>query len=408
MIWSFKVTFADASGQKGISGWRIEAFDEVQARQMLSVRLRQHGHVATDITNENYNVDNDHPIVAGRNAAIEEVYLKWENALDNVEISLVLPSDSGPADLPSWLPSALWSALYQYNDDARVYAVIDPQLSPFLEHYLTDEIDDHRCAALPLFSLDGSDDAIVENSPWLVDLTLKDNKVPDAPPNALFRVIALYYLEQPGGIFLRSPVGLDEMHRSLRKLTKIRDYGDKWYFNRFWEPEFFLYFISFLSGRNMLSPISHVTGIAAVAGDALLMAACDLTSCISRTHDRDADLDLLFEAGLAMVAMRQARTLEAKYVHGLDPADVYAFAKERLGLEGYDYAHVCMCIDICYGLQSFFGTQAQDALYDNLIARLFDDEGDITLELPLFHGHIMFALSQNIAPHLLRNTFWRS
>jgi len=339
---------------------------------------------------------------------LEEYDVVWLDGANGTEIMLTAPSDIVPKDLPSWLPAQLWAALYATEDGARVYAILDPQLWPFLKESLTDGPVETLCPSAVLFHTENLDDDVAESSPWVVDITLPGSAIPDSPPNRLFADIALHYQEHPAGVFLRSPVDLDEMHRSLRKLTKFQDNDGKWYYNRFWEPEFFLYFISFLAGRRLLAPLNHVTSITAAAEGALLMAPCNLTSCAHAAQDRETDLELLFEAGEAMVALRRARMLEAEYERGLDPADVYALAKSHLHLEGLDYASVCKCIDICFVLQAFFGERAQEALHDQLVGRIFDANGDITLDLPLLHGHVMFALSQNIAPHLLRNTFWRS
>lgn len=42
-----------------------------------------------------------------------------------------------------------------------------------------------------------------------------------------------------GGIFLLSSAPLADIRRQLRKYTRIRDEGGKWYYYRFWEPRVF-------------------------------------------------------------------------------------------------------------------------------------------------------------------------
>ena len=42
-----------------------------------------------------------------------------------------------------------------------------------------------------------------------------------------------------GGILLLSPAPLDQIRKQLRRYTRIRDEGGKWYYYRFWEPRVF-------------------------------------------------------------------------------------------------------------------------------------------------------------------------
>jgi hypothetical protein len=200
------------------------------------------------------------------------------------------------------------------------------------------------------------------------------------------------------------------MHHSLRKLTRL--YDDRsatWYFNRFWEPEFFVYFATHLAGRPLLAPLSHVTGFAVVVDGSVL--AADWTLCrdgnvAATAEDRRIDLNLVFDAGMAMVGLRRARALEAEYKRGQDPVAVFDLARERFVLEGLDYSIMTQCIDIAYVMRGFFGDQAAEALGDRLIERLFDEEGEPRQALALLHGHSMFSLKHNIPPHHLRNVFW--
>jgi len=138
------------------------------------------------------------------------------------------------------------------------------------------------------------------------------------------------------------------------------------------------------------------------------MSNCDLSLSAIAEKDREADLDLLFEAGEAMVSMRHIRGLEAKFALNVDPVDVYSFAQESLMIAGLDYSVMCKCIDISYALLHFYKSEARNALTSSLLERFFDSSDEVTMDFTIFHGHMMFALSQNISPHLLRNNFWRT
>jgi hypothetical protein len=403
MIWQARLSFRSADGNTGLADWVIEAFDVAQVHLLVEAALVRSGRVAAIVDIQaGAQVQS---AAVGLATVLNEGPIRWEGQVDQSVITLAAMPDHVTTALPDWLPAPLWQALYTQQDDARVYAVIDPSLWPTMGADLASDLAQSGLPAAPLY-LATTDEAVAATSPWLVDLTLPPGPMPDMAPSTIHQRLGTTFLLRPAGIFIRAPIGLSAMRAGLRKLTKVQDQDGKWYYNRFWEPEFFLYFISFLAGRRLLAPIAQVTGIAAVAGEGLIAADCDLSGCATAPLDRDGDLDLLFDAGTAMVALRHARACEAKHNRAIEPDAAYALARAELMRDGMDYATVCQCVDIAYALISFYGDSARQALQGRLQQMLFSDDGQESLHFPFFHGHVMFGLSQNIPPHHLRNTYW--
>lgn len=76
----------------------------------------------------------------------------------------------------------------------------------------------------------------------------------------------------------------------LRKLTKIKDVDDKWYYCRYWEPEFFLYFMLFLKGRRLLQPLETLRAFAVVVEEEVITARTDLSGLGQVRVDRAGDM----------------------------------------------------------------------------------------------------------------------
>ncbi|HRK43577.1 MAG TPA: DUF4123 domain-containing protein [Gemmobacter sp.] len=266
---------------------------------------------------------------------------------------------------------------------SNIFALLDPHLWMALDDSLARDMTAFGAATLPLFrSTKGEADA--GDSPWLVHINLPA-RLPESAPSDVLSHVFLSGLRRPAGIFLRSTATLGDMQHSLRKLTRLWDEGTQsWYVNRFWEPEFFVYFTSFLARCPLLEPLSHVTGYAVVIDGTVLEADCALApegGHMATAEDRATDLHLVFDAGMAMVGLRRARLLETNHKRGQDPVAVFDLARDRLSIEGLDYKIMCKCVDIAYVMRRFYADRAAEALPDHLVNRLFDETGEPTMAL---------------------------
>ena len=303
---------------------------------------------------------------------------------------------------PDWKSADLWDAVYAHRPDMHVFAVFDGSVwNANSAAGIGDMAKESDIDALPLFISEG-DPEIDATSPWVVDLSL--TSIPDRPPSNLHRHVFQNIWKTNAGVFLRFAGSLEQLRAELRKLTKFRDADDSWYINRFWEPEFFLYFTLFLSGRRMLAPLADVRSFAVQVDGGIISAETDFTASREATADPEGDLDLLFEAGTAMVSLRTARRMEAEHVRGVDPDEVFATAQKLFGLDGHDYRFVQKFTRICYALLVFYGDAAASSLPASEIQACFDDDGSISSQIEFLYGRCMFGLKQNVPPTDLRVT----
>lgn len=397
-LWRATISFLDSSGRRGVIDYSIEAGSRDLAESMARLRLKRDGRLIESITVIPLPPGTEIRTGIGISTPMSEGEVSWR-ALDGTPHTILSEKslNDGPAETPAWLPPVAWATLYLPRDSARPYAIIDPSTWSTKSSSLGDEIAESNLAAVCLFE-PGAEDELLELGPWLVDLSF-DGPASDEPPTPFHRRV----FADRSMLFLRSPLDLADFRRALRKLTRVRDVDDKWYFNRFWEPEFFIYFILFLEGRRLIAPLADLTGFAIRLDDSFASAETSLAEAREAPMDNQGDMDLLFDAGTAMVALRHARKLEAEFSYGLDSFDVFTLARERLSLDGMDYRFVAKCVEIAYSAMAFYGAEAASRLNDELIDGCFDGDGELTMQIEMVHGQTMFGLRQGIPPHLLHS-----
>ncbi len=139
--------------------------------------------------------------------------------------------------LPQYSPKAGHAALFgplapaeaQDGPPPNTYAVLDAAKIPDLPELLEASALTYRC----LFK-GAAFDEFKDAAPWLVQI--KDG---DRFTRSLFtKGEARWHLwDNAPGIYIRSHAALDSLWRHLRKFTRLRDQGSKWYFFRFWESQ---------------------------------------------------------------------------------------------------------------------------------------------------------------------------
>lgn len=406
-IYRATVVFTDISGISGRSDWAVEAATEAQVRDLIISSLSRSGRILVGISVQQVTEpDRLHdPLFDG--IGVSHFIREGRASADTpAPTGGVVPSES---PVPSrsvgnapWIPPALQDVLFvQAAPEDRVFAILEPMAWTGSAGTFADAADKAAVPAACLYDTEsaGHGDG---NAPWLVDLTASD-AVGDRAPTMFHKRLFGRPEMLPKCVFLRAPMSLAEMRSGLRKLTRIRDLDDKWYYCRFWEPEFFLYLILFLEGRRLLSPLAGLRAFAVTVEDRIITSATDLRAAELAEPDRAGDLDLLFDAGVAMIALRRARALEREHGHGQRPYAVYTLARKRLSLRGMDYRFVEKCVDIAYSMRHFYGDRAIEVLDDDIVARCFDEHGDLRIFIEYLHGLSMFALIHNIAPHTLRS-----
>jgi len=111
----------------------------------------------------------------------------------------------------------------------QIYTVLDGASIVGLPEILANSGLNHCC----LFRGAARED-MGDIGPWLVQLTgqsalTKTLFTDDTPPLGLW---------QYSGFFLQSAENLDKVANHLRYFTRLRDTSDKWFYFRFWEPDY--------------------------------------------------------------------------------------------------------------------------------------------------------------------------
>lgn len=141
----------------------------------------------------------------------------------------IAPLDAQIADFPKRdVPDAARAALFG-GDDGALYALLDGAAIPGLPDRLHAEGLDHRC----LFSGKAEQDFHAA-APWLVRLD-RGARLLRSLFTSAGRPWDLW--QKKPGVFLRSPAPIDDIRAHLRRLTRVQDAADKWFFFRFYDAE---------------------------------------------------------------------------------------------------------------------------------------------------------------------------
>ncbi len=406
-LWFAQARFMSRDGQPAQSDWVIEAQTEAQAQTLLRSSLTKDGRALIDAQIAPLDLAQQNQADLAQGVGISTVLRESTarapaSSAAGVQIRPVYPaSDDAPDETPRWIAPQLWHALFAQQGMGRVYALIEAARWMGADDDIARALTQADVPGVSLFDLDDNS-PLAPYAPWLIDLTLTLQDNTD-PPSDIHRMIFATLANAGQCTFLRADSDLATLRQALRKLTRLRDLDDKWYYCRFWEPEFFLYFILFLENRALLSPLQSLRGFTVIIEGESVSADTALAACAHATPDRAGDLDLLFDAGTAMVSLAHARQLERRFKRGCAPREVYRLARARLSLRGMDYAVVRKCTDIAYAIHAHYGADAARMLNDRITSRCAPAQAGAAIFLELLHGQCMFSLIHDIKPHLLRS-----
>ena len=152
-------------------------------------------------------------------------------------LSGLKPLTAIPGQTDRTVPDPLVEPLFGTLDtpDApplRTYAILDAARAPYI---LTGLIEASDLPHASLFQHEVQSD-LAEVAPYLVELP-QDNPLTRRLFSCPDTAAGLW--GQGVGIYLRSPLSLEELRAHLRKFTRIPDENRKWFFFRFWEPQTF-------------------------------------------------------------------------------------------------------------------------------------------------------------------------
>ncbi len=402
-LWFANVRFRLPDGRTAQSDWVIEAETATQAQTIVQSSLKHDGRSLSDINLAPLDPSQPAQAELAQSVGISTILRETARAATAGSASgiQIRPATDTPEDTPRWIAPQLWHALFAPQGTGRVFALIEAARWMGADDDIGNALKVADVPGVCLFDLD-DDSPLAPYAPWLIDLTLTGQDTTN-PPSDIHRMLFATLANAGQCTFLRTDSDLAMMRQALRKLTRIRDLNDKWFYCRFWEPEFFLYFTLFLENRHLLSPLASLRGFTVIVEDEVVSADTALAACAHATPDKAGDLALLFDAGTAMVSLAHARQLERKFRRGCVPRQVYRLARARLSLAGMDYALVRKCTDIAYAMLAHYGPDSATMLNDRIVSRCAPATSGAAIFLELLHGQCMFSLLHDIRPHLLRS-----
>lgn len=399
--------FISSTESTGQSDWAVDAATEAQAREMIVKAMaddRRHPTKLSIVGTFDHATKPASRLFDGVGTVIAIRESRRSDQLNPAKSGISLQTSRAKArtiDNAPWIAPALWRAFFSSANTKNSFLLVEDGKLQTAEGSIRESIASSGLQGVCLYDLD-DDSNVKDCAPWLINLTCHDASR-EHPPTQLHKAVFGRSNGLEHGILLQSSASLEAMRKNLRRLTRVQDSDGKWYYCRFWEPEFFLYLALFLEKRRLLAPLSDLSAFAVLIEEELIVAEVNLSADVSLPVDRAGDLDLLFDAGTAMVALRRARALEREFGYGCRPQLVYALARERLSLRGMDYSFVTKCVDIAYAMRHFYLDVAAERLNDDTVTRCLDQHGNVQIFINYLHGLCMFALIHNIAPHKLRS-----
>lgn len=298
------------------------------------------------------------------------------------------PSDEVSLDLrvPKYIHDLIFT-----DQNLITFALIDPQIWENTGSTLVDSIAEAGLTSAPLFQGDIEEED-AELLPTLVELQLKN-----PAQHRFVRQLFTIGWELGAGIVFRSTEKIGVAHAGLRKLTLLRD-EDTWYFNRFWEPEFFLYFANFMKNTRLFNHLGFAHDFHFPVEGVSVQLKMDWEGTPEIT-DHDDQLDLVFAAGAAMVGIRHIINLNEEAEHPLDQDQVFGDWSDIFGEYDLNYAMECQSIEIVYTLRRMVGTGYRQYLQPDFVAACFNPEtGDPNTMFRILHGACMFGYKNHILP----------
>lgn len=299
-----------------------------------------------------------------------------------------------------WLPLPLKQLLFDdpKTEDTRTYAVLDAAVWKNNGRDLRSELESFKLCWRCLFKGEVEEEN-KDVAPYLVDISWEYCK-----PDNLFtfhKLLFEKFWQTNTGIFFKTDQSMDEVWASLRKFTRIRDIDDKWFYLRFWEPEYFLYFFTFMKNTVMIRALEKIPlFVMQIAGSAVsIKPDFDKITVLEKNYERQ--VDLIFNASTAMVAFRHIRQLEKQYQEELEEGDIFDAFQDLFGGAGMDYDDMKKAIDVIYINIALYGAKWPEMLSDKVVSKCFDENADIDHFLTLLHGQCLFAVKNRLKPHEL-------
>jgi len=301
----------------------------------------------------------------------------------------------------SWLPKALKILLFEKcgsSSEMNTYAILDSTVWGKQGQDLSVELENSGLEWKCLFKGQAEEDN-KDAAPYLVNISWENFDPDNAIP--FHRALIEKYWETNIGIFFRSTASLDDLWGEFRKFTRIKDTDGKWFYLRFWEPEYFLYFFTFMKNTAAIRRLKDIPMfIFQIAGSAVSISPeYDRLSLLYTEHDEQ--VDLMFDASTAMVAFRHIRKLEETYEGEVDAGKGFEIFQKLFGNCEMDYTDMQDGLDVIYSVIYCYRDMWPKYLTQDVLDRCFEEDGTIDHFLTLLQGQCIFAIKNGLRPHEL-------
>jgi len=208
-------------------------------------------------------------------------------------------------DAKRFIPEALRGTFFPAADDKdlpQIYALLDAGKTPLLFDML-------QTSGLDFKSLfDGkAAEEFKHVAPYLVQLEEENGFTrhlftrSDLPTDMWGKENALYF---------HSRDDFDTVRSRLRRLTRLRDTDGKWYFNRFWEPQFFLFLAHAMTDTSLFQNLHSMEYFFIPMGDEFYRITPGRAEI---KQDHAYQMNKLFDSGTMTVVYRHILQLKQDF-----------------------------------------------------------------------------------------------
>lgn len=289
--------------------------------------------------------------------------------------------------------TTLGGLLFPDSENLHTYAILDPATWSRKGRDLLMDLGHFQIPHRSLFQ-GRAEEKFSNAAPYIVDMSIRGED------EYFQRMFIEDFWEENFGIIAHSPASIEDLRAACRKLTRLSDQDGKWFYHRFWEPEYFLYFTSFLQGTKLLDRLSLVEEFIVQIERSPVVIKPRHGALRPETAGQ-TEMDLVFAASSAMVGTRHARRLEAQFSRNIDPDDVYELYTYVFFDRFTDYAHLTAGITVLYCLLANYGADWRKHMLDDVRFLLQNEDAESEMALLTLGERCLFSLKNDVQPHIL-------
>jgi len=315
-------------------------------------------------------------------------FTKVETVTETIENFKPLDMQHG-VDEKKFLPEALKDTLFPSIDNQnppQVYAVIDAGKTSLLYDMLQESGLNFKC----LFDGKAAEE-FKHVAPYLVQMEEKNNFTrhlftrSSLPADMWGKENALYF---------HSRDNFDIVRNRLRKLTRVCDTDKKWYFNRFWEPQYFLFLAHAMTDTAMFRSFENMEHFFIPIGDEF----CKITLGRAEIRKEHAyQMDKLFDSGTSTVVYRHILQLKQDFKVDVAAQEIHDLWVNLFGSYGFSYTVIERSVEMVFALYVLYPEKRVRLNRLRIYGDLVEQEGHYATDrFDMLHDLVLFCLKNDI------------